>query len=135
MVALDPAVLRDNRQSLPPTPERAGGDADARRSQGLRGTQGTRSHNEGVYLATEGHGEGHGEDRAERVRRLAQLVRGGAYLVPADRLAQALLEWDPRHTVVAHQANATERRRTYMREYMRRRRAIQDEQQAFAEQE
>lgn len=64
-------------------------------------------------------------DRAARVRRLAQLVRGGDYDVQAGRLAAALLDWDPRRGAQRGTPAVAERRRTYMREYMRRRRAEQ----------
>ncbi len=68
-------------------------------------------------------------ERAERVRRLAEQVRGGSYAVHAGRLALALLEWDPRRSVARQSHEGDDRRRTYMRDYMRRRRAarMQDE--------
>ena len=62
-------------------------------------------------------------DRTERVRRLAALVRDGSYDVRAERLAAALLDWDPRRSSPKGSAETADRRRTYMREYMRRRRA------------
>lgn len=63
-------------------------------------------------------------EREARVRRLATLVRQGTYLVESQNLAVALLEWDPRRVSGrAGDADAPDRRRAYMREYMRRRRA------------
>ena len=62
-------------------------------------------------------------DRAGRVRMLAELVRGGCYDVRAERLAMALLEWDPRRSSPRGSAETADRRRSYMREYMRKRRA------------
>jgi hypothetical protein len=69
-----------------------------------------------------GRGETDAE-RAERVRRLAQLVKGGGYDVQAHRLAAALLDWDPRRSTPRGSAETADRRRAYMRDYMRRRRA------------
>ena len=62
-------------------------------------------------------------ERACRVRRLAELVRGGCYGVRAERLAMALLDWDPRRSSPKGSAETAGRRRTYMRDYMRKRRA------------
>ena len=63
-------------------------------------------------------------DREARVRRLAHLVRQGTYVVESQHLAAALLEWDPRRvTARGGDTSAPERRRAYMRDYMRRRRA------------
>ncbi len=64
-------------------------------------------------------------ERAARVQRLAQLVKGGTYNVKADRLAMALLDWDPRRSTPRGSVETAGRRRAYMREYMRRRRATQ----------
>jgi hypothetical protein len=57
------------------------------------------------------------------VRQLAQLVKSGDYAVQSHRLAQALLEWDPRRAGAKQSVEVADRRRAYMREYMRRRRA------------
>lgn len=62
-------------------------------------------------------------ERAARVRRIAQMVKSGAYAVPTRRLAMALLDWDPRRSAPRGSAEAADRRRIYMRDYMRRRRA------------
>ena len=62
-------------------------------------------------------------ERAARVRRIAQMVKSGAYDVQTRRLAMALLDWDPRRGATRGSAEAADRRRTYMRDYMRRRRA------------
>jgi hypothetical protein len=63
-------------------------------------------------------------EREARVRRLAQLVKEGTYVVESQHLAAALLEWDPRRVAVrGGDAEAPDRRRAYMRDYMRRRRA------------
>ena len=62
-------------------------------------------------------------ERAERVKRIAAAVRTGAYAVQTRRLAMALLDWDPRRSAVKGSAEAADRRRAYMRDYMRRRRA------------
>lgn len=62
-------------------------------------------------------------DRAARVRKIAALVKSGAYAVHTRRLAVALLEWDPRRGAPRASAEAADRRRSYMRDYMRRRRA------------
>jgi len=63
------------------------------------------------------------EARHGRVRHLAQLVKSGDYAVPSDRLASALLEWDPRRSNPKQAAEVADRRRSYMRDYMRKRRA------------
>jgi hypothetical protein len=66
------------------------------------------------------------QERELRVQRLAQLVRSGQYAVHAQSLALALLDWDPRRGTPPKQSPETaDRRRAYMREYMRRRRAEQ----------
>jgi hypothetical protein len=63
-------------------------------------------------------------EREARVRRLAQLVKQGTYVVETQHLAAALLEWDPRRvTARGGDADAPDRRRAYMRDYMRRRRS------------
>ena len=62
-------------------------------------------------------------DRAARVSRLAAQVRSGAYAVHAHRLATALLDWDPKRGSPRASAEVADRRRSYMRDYMRRRRA------------
>lgn len=63
-------------------------------------------------------------EREARVRRLAQLVKQGSYVVESQHLAAALLEWDPRRVATrGSDAEAPDRRRAYMRDYMRRRRA------------
>jgi hypothetical protein len=63
-------------------------------------------------------------EREARVRRLAQLVKQGTYIVESQHLAAALLEWDPRRIAArGGDAEAPDRRRAYMRDYMRRRRA------------
>lgn len=61
--------------------------------------------------------------RANRLRLLARLVRDGSYAVHSRRLAAALLDWDPRRSGPKQVTDMTDRRRSYMREYMRRRRA------------
>ena len=63
------------------------------------------------------------QQRGARVQQLAQLVKSGAYAVHSHRLAQALLEWDPRRGNARQSVEVADRRRAYMREYMRRRRA------------
>jgi len=63
------------------------------------------------------------QQRSARVQQLAQLVKSGAYAVHSHRLAQALLEWDPRRGNAKQSVEVADRRRAYMREYMRRRRA------------
>ena len=62
-------------------------------------------------------------DRAERIQRIAAAVKSGAYAVQTRRLAMALLDWDPRRGAPKGSAEAADRRRAYMRDYMRRRRA------------
>ena len=62
-------------------------------------------------------------ERAERVQRIAAAVRSGAYAVQTRRLAMALLDWDPRRGASKGTAESADRRRAYMRDYMRRRRA------------
>ena len=62
-------------------------------------------------------------DRAERIKRIAAAVKTGAYAVQTRRLAMALLDWDPRRSAAKGSAEAADRRRAYMRDYMRRRRA------------
>ena len=62
-------------------------------------------------------------DRAARVRQIAALVKSGSYAVQTHRLALALLDWDPRRASPKGAADTADRRRTYMRDYMRRRRA------------
>ena len=62
-------------------------------------------------------------DRAARVSRIAAQVRSGAYAVHARRLATALLDWDPKRGSPRASAEVADRRRAYMRDYMRRRRA------------
>ncbi|MBU6287782.1 MAG: hypothetical protein ACKO2D_09565 [Chloroflexota bacterium] len=63
-------------------------------------------------------------EREARVRRLAQLVKQGTYVVESQHLAAALLEWDPRRVATrGGDSEAPDRRRAYMRDYMRRRRA------------
>ena len=77
-------------------------------------------------VGSTGHASRAGEtdaERAARVQRLAQLVKGGTYNVMADRLAMALLDWDPRRSTPRGSVETAGRRRAYMREYMRRRRA------------
>jgi hypothetical protein len=64
------------------------------------------------------------EERSRRIEYLAQLVRTGGYAVQSDRLAHALLEWDPRRTGAKQSAEVANRRRAYMRDYMRKRRAL-----------
>ena len=79
-------------------------------------------------VGSTGHARPAGEsdaERAARVQRLAQLVKGGTYNVMADRLAMALLDWDPRRSTPRGSVETAGRRRAYMREYMRRRRATQ----------
>lgn len=61
--------------------------------------------------------------RVERVRRIADAVKSGAYAVQTRRLAMALLDWDPRRGATKGSAESADRRRAYMRAYMRRRRA------------
>jgi hypothetical protein len=63
------------------------------------------------------------QQRNARVQQLAELVKSGAYAVHSHRLAQALLEWDPRRGNTKQSVEVADRRRAYMREYMRRRRA------------
>ena len=63
-------------------------------------------------------------ERSARVHYLAALVKDGGYAVHAGRLATALLEWDPRRSNPKQSAEVADRRRAYMREYMRRRRAM-----------
>lgn len=63
------------------------------------------------------------EQRHGRVRHLADLVKSGGYAVPSHRLASALLEWDPRRNNPKQAAEVADRRRAYMRDYMRKRRA------------
>ena len=62
-------------------------------------------------------------ERAARVRRIAAAVKSGAYAVQTRRLAMALLDWDPRRGGTKGTAESADRRRAYMRDYMRRRRA------------
>jgi hypothetical protein len=62
-------------------------------------------------------------ERADRIRTLAEQVRDGSYAVHARRLAMALLDWDPRRSAARQPQEGDDRRRAYMREYMRRRRA------------
>ncbi len=62
-------------------------------------------------------------DRAARVNRIAAQVRSGAYAVHVHRLATALLDWDPKRVSPRASAEVADRRRAYMRDYMRRRRA------------
>ena len=76
-----------------------------------------------VNLPQLGHLEETPQQRNARVRQLAQLVRGGVYTVEVRQLAAALLEWDPRRGVPRQSAEVADRRRAYMRDYMRRRRA------------
>jgi hypothetical protein len=64
-------------------------------------------------------------ERASRVSQLNQLVKEGNYTVHSRRLAMALLDWDPRRSGTRQDLEVTDRRRSYMREYMRRRRAAQ----------
>ena len=64
-------------------------------------------------------------ERAARVQQLSLLVKGGTYNVKADRLAMALLDWDPRRSTPRGSVETAGRRRAYMRDYMRRRRATQ----------
>ena len=73
-------------------------------------------------------------DRADRLRLLAQLVKNGSYAVHSRRLAAALLDWDPRRSGQKQASEMTDRRRSYMREYMRRRRAAQVDQTSAADQ-
>ena len=61
--------------------------------------------------------------RAERIRSIASAVKSGAYAVQTRRLAMALLDWDPRRGTAKGSAESADRRRAYMRDYMRRRRA------------
>jgi len=63
------------------------------------------------------------EERNARVRRLADLVKTGGYAVQSHRLAMALLEWDPHRGGPKQSVEVADRRRAYMRAYMRRRRA------------
>jgi hypothetical protein len=62
-------------------------------------------------------------ERMLRIQALAEQVRDGSYAVHARRLALALLDWDPRRSPARHANEVDDRRREYMREYMRRRRA------------
>ena len=62
-------------------------------------------------------------ERAARIARIAALVKSGAYAVQTRSLAMALLDWDPRRGAPRSSAEAADRRRAYMRDYMRRRRA------------
>jgi hypothetical protein len=62
-------------------------------------------------------------DRAARIRRLTAQVRSGAYSVHPRRLASAHLEWDPKRGSPRASAEVADRRRSYMRDYMRRRRS------------
>lgn len=71
-------------------------------------------------------------DRASRVRRIAELVKNGAYSVQSRRLAAALLDWDPRRGSPKGSVEVADRRRTYMRDYMRRRRAARHLQPTYA---
>ena len=84
----------------------------------------------GVLLDNRSSPFGHGppgveseRERAVRVRRIAELVRSGAYAVQTRSLAMALLDWDPRRGSARGSAESADRRRAYMRDYMRRRRA------------
>lgn len=63
------------------------------------------------------------EQRSSRVQQLAHLVKTGEYAVHSQRLALALLEWDPRRGGTRQSAEVADRRRAYMRDYMRKRRA------------
>ncbi|MBI3970545.1 MAG: hypothetical protein HY332_04590 [Chloroflexi bacterium] len=63
------------------------------------------------------------EQREARIQSLAQLVKSGVYAVQSNRLAAALLEWDPKRSTPRQATDGADRRRAYMREYMRRRRA------------
>jgi hypothetical protein len=65
------------------------------------------------------------EAREARIRRLMHLVSRGTYDVQSRRLAAALLDWDPHRAAPRQTADVAERRRAYMREYMRRRRAAE----------
>jgi hypothetical protein len=71
-------------------------------------------------------------DRAARVRRISESVRAGRYNVQAHRLALALLDWDPRRASPKGSPEANDRRRTYMRDYMRKRRAGTDARDEYA---
>lgn len=71
------------------------------------------------------HSEETPEEREFRVQRLAEQVRTGTYAVQLQRLALALLDWDPRRGAPRNTADVSDRRRAYMREYMRRRRSGQ----------
>ncbi|NBX46708.1 MAG: hypothetical protein EBT22_05760 [Chloroflexi bacterium] len=63
-------------------------------------------------------------EREARIRRLAAMVKQGAYVVESQHLATALLEWDPKRTAPrAGDGEGLDRRRAYMRDYMRKRRA------------
>ncbi len=63
-------------------------------------------------------------EREARIRRLAAMVKQGVYVVESQHLATALLEWDPKRTAPrAGDDDSQDRRRAYMREYMRKRRA------------
>ena len=63
------------------------------------------------------------QQRSARLQHLAQLVKSGGYAVYSHRLAQALLEWDPHRGSPRKAMEGADRRRAYMRDYMRRRRA------------
>jgi hypothetical protein len=62
-------------------------------------------------------------DRVARIRRIAAEVKSGGYAVHSRRLAAALLDWDPRRGSPKASAEVADRRRAYMRDYMRRRRS------------
>ena len=62
-------------------------------------------------------------EREARVQLIAQMVKSGAYAVQTRHLAMALLDWDPRRGAPRGSAETADRRRAYMRDYMRRRRA------------
>jgi hypothetical protein len=63
------------------------------------------------------------DQRRLRVQSLAELVKAGSYAVRAHQLASALLEWDPKRSSPQHAFETADRRRAYMRAYMRKRRA------------
>jgi len=86
-----------------------------------------RSDSHGKAMVTTVFGGRYPESPAERearIRRLAAMVKQGAYVVESQHLATALLEWDPKRTAPrAGDGEGQDRRRAYMRDYMRKRRA------------
>ena len=63
------------------------------------------------------------EQRKDRVTRIKELVKSSRYHIDANSLAEAIFDWNPSRKQLEPPLNVILRRRTNMREYMRRRRA------------